>query len=106
MKKKGDEKDEKNKITKENQSSKQRILVDWFLHNNNNNFFILGKQIYNKIVAKIIKNNRIPKIKQTLVSIITEITEYQKQNTKNKATDWFLHETQHCAEMGWARFNL
>ena len=47
MKKKGDEKDEKNKITKENQSSKQRIPVDWF-----------------------------------------------------------LHETQHCAEMGWARFNL
>ena len=37
---------------------------------NNNNFFILGKQIYNKIVAKIIKNNRIPKIKQTKYNII------------------------------------
>ena len=40
------------------------------LPNNNNNFFILGKQIYNKIVAKIIKNNRIPKIKQTKYNII------------------------------------
>ena len=39
-------------------------------NNNYNNFFIVGKQIYNKIVAKIIKNNRIPKIKQTKYNII------------------------------------